>query len=158
MAEIYKPLYIKVGQSGVFSEDMQYSDPIDTRDAFGLWVKSVPFILQPPMKNIVTQEWKDMDGDDTYIPNNPTIKSYEMVIELIYLWNDGMANVRINQFLDTIRGKWLKIYDSYTQTCRKGVYMTEIDNSPTFLRRKDRDYVYFKVKFKCNFPSNNEQF
>lgn len=158
MADLYKPLYIKIGQSGAYSESMQYDRTIDTKYDFGLYVKSVPFIIQPQVKNIITQEWKDEDGEDAYIPSVVTHKAYDFTVEFIYLWNDGMANVRINQFIETIRGKWLKIYDTYTQTCRKGCYMVECNNSPSFKRRFDMDYVYFKVKFKCNFPTNNEVF
>ena len=96
MAEAYKPLYIKIGQSGAYSESIQYDRTIDTKDEFGLYVKSVPFIIQPQVKNIITQEWKDEDGEDTYIPSVVTHKAYDFTIKFIYLWNDRMANVRIN--------------------------------------------------------------
>ena len=151
----YKPLYIKIGQSGTYSDAMPYGEYIDTREKYGLWVKSVPFVIQPTIKNIVVQDWKDEDGEDTYIPTNPTIKAYDLSVSLIYLWDDGMANTRIQSFVDDLRGKWLQITDTYTQKTYKGAYLVEVDGTPKFLRRGTRDYVEFQAKFKCNYPASN---
>jgi hypothetical protein len=76
----------------------------------------------------------------------------------VYLQTDGQAHVRIAEFINRIRGKWLKIHDSYTNTTRVGAYVIECDEDPRFKRRSDKDLVVFKVKFKVNNPNYNEKF
>lgn len=155
----YKPFLIKVGQAGAYKDDMTYEAPFCTRESFGLWVKHVPYTIQSNIKNPVTQSWIDENGDDVFLPQTG-IKSeaYELPVDFVYYENDGMANVRIAQFVERIKGKWLKIYDTYTGICRKGVYVVDFDQDPTFYRRGTHDTVIFQVKFKVNFPNLNDTF
>lgn len=155
----YLPFLIKVGQSGVYSDSMTYEEPFDTKEAFGLWIQHSPFLIRPKTKTPVVQSWLDEDGDDVYLPpSGVKYEAYSFDCSFVYFENDGMANVRIEQFIQRISGKWLKIYDSYTKMCRKGVYVEEIGEAEKFHRRGQQDIVIFKVKFKCNFPTFNETF
>ncbi|MCM1443675.1 MAG: hypothetical protein NC038_04050 [Paludibacter sp.] len=152
---VYKPLLISVSRtSGVFSPDLEYNSPFDTKERFGLWIKHNPFSLRPKPKNIISQTWQDEEGDDVYIPNKIYHEPYEVELEFIYYSEDDMANVNIIAFLKELEGRWLKIYDSYTGIGRQGVYMIECTEEPSF-RRRENDYVSFSVKFKVNDPDTD---
>ena len=156
---MYLPLYIKVGETGAFSKSMKYEDPFCTKDSYGLWIKHAPYTIRPKTKGLITQTWKDEDGDDVFLSySGAKCEAYDWEVEFVYLENDGMANVRIADFVNRIRGKWLKIHDSYTQMTRTEVYVSDFDQEPQFLRRGNRDLVIFKVKFRVNNPNFEEVF
>lgn len=164
----YKPFLIAVGEDGCYSDSMIYQPPFDTLDKYGLFIKHSPYKAFPQIKNLVTQDWPDEQGEDVWLPKTGIVnKAYDYEVEFIYYADDGMATERIRDFCDEIKGKWLQIYDTYTGMGRKGVYVTEFDADPAFKRRKVqtiflkdgtpavRDYVYFKVKFRINNPNTD---
>lgn len=156
MAEVYKPFLIAVGEAGAYSDSMKYEKPFDTRESYGLWIKHVPYMMFPKVKDIVTQNWADEQGEDTWLPTAGIVnEAYDLSVDFVYLAKDGMANERIRAFIERIRGKWLKIHDGYTNIGRQGVYLQEFDQEPTFLRRGLRDVVIFKVSFRVNDPNTN---
>lgn len=154
----YLPLLIAVGTND--PSNTRYK-VYDTMADFGCYVKHVPFDLFPEVKNIHTQTWNDEDGDDEYMPLKPRYKSYEMDIEFVYKGNYGDANQDILNFIQTIQGKWLKIYDTYSQIGRQMVRYVSMDEKATLYRRNGvndkggRDLVVFKLKFKVNDPITN---
>lgn len=153
---IYLPLLISTSiDSGAFREDMEYNMPFDTLQKYGLYIKSAPFTIRPKPKNIIEQDWKDEDGSDVYLPETIFHEPYEMTLEFIYFRADGMANVNISAFVKEIEGKWLQMYESYTQIGRRAIYMSECDDSPTFKRRGLRDFAQFKITFKVNDPDTD---
>ena len=117
----YLPFLIKVGQSGVYSDSMTYEEAFDTKEAFGLWIQHSPFLIRPKIKTPVVQSWLDEDGDDVYLPpSGVKHEAYSFDCSFVYFENDGMANVRIEQFIQRISGKWLKI----SSICQARVYLT----------------------------------
>lgn len=151
----YLPLLISVSKTGgAFSENLEYEAPFDTHAKYGLWIKHSPFTIRPKAKNIISQKWKDEDGDDVFLPNQVFHESYTLELEFIYLRNDTAANDNIRAFIEEIEGKWLKIYDVYTKIGRQAIYFTECDEDPTF-KRRNSDYLNFKMKFKVNDPDTN---
>lgn len=155
----YLPLYIKVGKPGAYSKDMEYEDPFCTKDSYGLWIKHAPFTIRPKTKGLITQTWKDEDGDDVFLSvNGAKCEAYDWEVEFVYLHDDGMAHVRIADFVNRIKGKWLKIRDEYSKMTRTEVYVSEFDQEPRFKRRGDNDLVVFKVKFRVNNPNFEEVF
>lgn len=156
MAQPYLPFLISVGQSGAFQDNMKYATPFDTKEEFGLWIKHVPFTPYPKNKELVTQSWADEQGEDVYLsPNGVMSEAYDLEVEFVYYASDGLANERIQAFIDRIKGKWLRIYDCYTRMGRQGVYLEEFGSDPTFQRRGLKDTVLFKVKFRVNDPQTN---
>ena len=158
---IYLPLYIKAAKNrgGVYKDSIEYEDAFDTKASYGLWIKHVPFTIQPKTKSLIKQTWPDEDGDDVFLSESGAKReAYDWKIEFIYLQNDGMAHVRIADFVNRINGRWLKVHDSYTQTTRSGVYVSEFDPEPKFKRRGNQDFVTFSVTFRVNNPSFEEVF
>jgi hypothetical protein len=158
----YLPLLIKasVDLGGAYSKSIAYQDPFDTKEAYGLWIKHTPFTILPKAKGLVTQTWNDEDGDDVFLSTGSPAKceAYDWKCDFIYLENDGMAHVRISEFVNRIRGRWLKIHDSYTNTTRDSVYVSEFDQEPKFKRRGNKDYVVFSITFRVNNPNFDEVF
>lgn len=155
----YLPLLIKVGKSGAYSKTMEYEAEFCTKEAYGLWIKHAPFSILPKSKVLVSHEWKDEDGEDVFLSEYGTkCEAYDWKVDFVYLENDGMAHVRIADFVNRIRGKWLRIHDSYSQTTRDGVYVSEFDQEPRFKRRGNNDLVIFSVTFRVNNPNYLEEF
>lgn len=152
----YLPLLISVSnESGAWSPNLTYSEPFDTLERFGLYIMSYPFSICQEPQNIISQTWKDQNGDDVFIPNVVTHKSDEIDVMFLYYHMDNMANVQINEFVKTIKGKWLKMYETYTGIGRQGVYFVGCQKAEKFIRRGERDTVIMKFKFKVNDPDTN---
>lgn len=152
----YLPLLIQTSKTaGAFSDDLEYNQAFDTLAKFGLYIKHSPFTLRPKPKNIISQTWRDVDGDDEYIPSVITHEPYEMELEFIYYRFDGMADVNIRHFVSLIEGKWLRMYETYTGMGRQAIRLIECDDNPTFKRRGLHDYAQFKMIFKVNDPDTD---
>lgn len=155
----YLPLMIKVGKTGAYSKNMEYEDSFCTKESYKLWVKHAPFTILPKTKGLISQTWKDEDGDDVFLAADGTkCEAYDWKVDFVYLENDGMAHVHIANFVKRIQGKWLRVHDSYSKTTRDGVYVSEFDQEPRFKRRGDRDLVIFSVTFRVNNPNFVEVF
>lgn len=165
----YLPLLIKVGKSGAYSKTMEYEDPFDTKDAYGIWVKHTPFTIMPKTKVLISQTWNDENGDDVFLSDaGAKCEAYDWPVDFVYLKNDSLENdsleneksahTRITDFIKRIHGKWLRIYDSYSKMTRDGVYVSEVNTEPRFKRRGDKDLVIFSVTFRVNNPNCLEEF
>lgn len=155
----YLPLLIKVGKTGAYSTDMEYEEPFDTKEVYDLWIKHAPFTILPKTKSLISQSWKDEDGDDVFLSESGAkCEAYDWKLDFVYLENDGLAHTRINDFVKRISGKWLRIHDSYSNTTRDGVYVLESDQEPRFKRRGNKDLVIFSVTFRVNNPDFQEEF
>lgn len=162
----YKPFLIAVGQGGAYSDSMVYDKPFDTNERFKLVVKHSPYTVYPKIKNLVTQNWKDEQGADVFLPPTGVMNDpYEFMVEFVYYEADedvghNVITNNIRDFVNLIQGKWLKIYDTYTEMGRQGVYVTEFDQDPDYKSRKRPDgrlqnYVTLKVKFSVNDPNTD---
>lgn len=150
----YLPLQIAACTTagGSYSNSLVYSTAFDTYNTYGLMLQHSTYAGRAKAQNIISQQWKDQDGDDTYIPSTITHESQEIEYTLVYLRNDGLLNTKINSFITAVEGRWLKIYDSYTQQGFKAAYLTEFGDIE-FRRRGTNEYATIKVKFKVNDPT-----
>lgn len=167
-AKGFKDFYIAIGEPGPYSNLMNYNSVIALYNDFGIRIKHAPFSPMAKIKNVVVQSWKDEDGDDVYLPRvtgstpgsfepaitheavefNPTFVLYESNLD-----TDGnftaIANQRIRDLVNKIQGRWLKIWDEYTQIGYEGVYLLDVDDDPKF-KRRNYDFVEFQLKFRIN--------
>lgn len=168
MAQRFKDFWIAVGEPGAYSNSMQYGEVFGVNARFGIKIKHAPYSPMPKIKNVVTQSWKDEDGDDVWLPR--TIEStqggvttykpaitHEAVdyIPKFVIFGDAAvmnSNQAIRDLIKAIEGRWLKIYDEYTQMGYEGVYLVDTDDDPRF-KRRSYDYVEFELKFKVNGPN-----
>lgn len=160
----FKDFYIAVGQPGAYSKSMEYDpDIIALNRDYGIKIQHAPFSLMPKIKNVVVQTWKDEDGDDVFLPRvqgdtpgtwKPAITheavDYKPIFVLHEKNNDiAIANIRLREFIRRIEGRWLKVWDEYTQIGYEGVYLYDVDDDPDF-KRREHDTVVFELFFKVN--------
>lgn len=124
----------------------------DTLADYGIYVKHVPFILFPKLKEPYSHSWYDEDGDDEYIPTTPRYESYNMTIDFVYKGAVNTANSNIKSFLEFLVGGYLTIYDEYTGIGRQKIRYVEVGDDASLYRRGN-DVVEFNVTFKVNDPN-----
>ena len=165
MAE-FKDFWVAVGQPGAYSANMTYDMVYGLNRDFGIKIKHAPFSVMPKIKNVVVQSWKDEDGDEVWLPrrSGSSLGSYVPAITheaveynpTFVIFNTAdrygeyqFANDAIRELLSKIEGRWLKIWDEYTQVGYDGVYLTDVDDDPKF-KRRNYDHVEFQLKFRVN--------
>ena len=85
------------------------------------------------------------------------MQAYDIEVEFAYKGDMGTANEKIVAFLDYLIGKdgygtELKVYDTYTQIGRQGVYFKSI-KPDLFVRKTDEgDVVTFNITFRVTDP------
>lgn len=157
MGHRFQDFWIAVGQPGAYSENMQYDEVFGMNERFGIKIKHAPYSFKPKAKNIIEQNWKDENGVDAWLPmtnNGAAAVTHEALTFNPKFVIFGDANVTdsnklITQMLEVITGKWLKIWDEYTQKGYEGVYLVDIDDDPRF-KRRSYDFVEFGLNFKIN--------
>ena len=143
----------------------------DTLATYGVACQEFPFKRFPETKELPKRDWYDEDGEDVYMPaDNLRMKAYDVEAKFIYSDSNSPArgsNVtkeqhmrnNIESFIKFICGRnengksLLKIYDEYTQTGRRGVYVLSVDNDLFFYNDTSLDAIaVFKVKFRVSDP------
>lgn len=125
---------------------------IDTLANYGIYVKHVPFLLFPKVKELHKITRYDDNGDYEYLPEEPSYEAYEMNIDFVYKGVLNTANAQIKSFLGFLQGGWLTIYDEYSGIGRQKVRYVSVDEDASLYRR-GFDAVEFSVKFKVNDPN-----
>lgn len=157
----FKDFWIAVGQPGAYSKNMEYTEVFGMNARFGIKIKHAPYSPMAKIKNVVTQSWKDENGDDVWLPRAidkdgnyiPAITHESVEYNPVFvIFGDKEvvnSNSAIRDMLQLIEGRWLKIWDEYTQMGFEGVYLTDVDDDPKF-KRRNYDFVQFTLKFKIN--------
>ena len=140
----YKPFLIK-----------KIKDNSIVRDSteWGIMVKHIPFNIYPDMKDLSSYDWKDQNGIEEFIPDNPTYKAYDIECEFLFIGEHGTANDKIRSFISYLSTDgYFSIYDTYTKIGRTKVRY--VSNSPDVLYRRDNsdDKVIFKLSLKVTDP------
>lgn len=130
---------------------------VDTYDRWGIVCKEFPFKLYGEAKELPSYDWKDMDGEDEYIPDTLPIAAYELEVEFVYKGEMNTANTNIKGFLDYLTGRdgtgaELMVYDTYTRIGRQGVRFVSVEDDITWRQEEGGDVVVFVVTFKVNDP------
>lgn len=158
---VFKDFWIAVGQPGAYSQSMEYSEVFGMNTRFGIKIQHAPYSPMAKIKNVVVQSWKDEDGDDVWLPRvSSGLGSYAPAVTheaveynaKFVIFGDKEkvdSNAVIREMLKLIEGRWLKIWDEYTQMGFEGVYLIDVDDDPKF-KRRNYDHVEFTLKFKIN--------
>lgn len=159
----FKDFYIAVGEPGAYSESMEYEvPPIGVFADYNIRIKHAPLAVMPKIKNVVVQSWKDEDGDDIWLPFTTddngkkipavTHEATEYTPTFVFFSpNNGqpIATQNIRALMDRIKGRWLKLWDEYTQLGYTGCVLLNPDEDPKF-KRRNYDYVEFQLTFRVN--------
>lgn len=63
--------------------------------------------------------------------------------------NENEAKNNITNFVNAIKGRWLRIFDEYTGIGYDGVYLDSTDQDPKF-KKRSYDHVEFSLHFRIN--------
>lgn len=133
---------------------------IDTQTAYNVVCQEFPFKRLPETKEPAKQEWFDEDGEDVYIPaEGLRFKAYDLEVKFLYVGSKSAMAEDLKGFIEFICGKdsggspFLAIYDEYTQTGRRGVYVDSVNNDLLTYDDANSDVIgVFKVKFRVTDP------
>lgn len=136
---------------------------VDSYTAYKVVCQECPFKVLPETKEPAKRDWNDEDGEDTYIPSDGLkAKAYDMEVKFLYVGKEADMASDLKAFITFINGRntggssLLAIYDEYTQTGRRGVYVQNVDNDLFYYNDTDTDAIaQFKVKFRVTDPVTN---
>jgi len=142
---------------------------VDTYATYHVVCQECPFKLRPEPKEPAKIDWYDEDGEDVYIPSDGLrFKAYDMEVKFLYVGTESNMATELKGFIEFLYGKnsggspWLAIYDEYTKTGRRGVYVSGVDSE--LLAYDDANGTIssgqlvsevvgvFKVKFRVTDP------
>ena len=133
---------------------------IDTQKEYHVVCQEFPFKMMPETKELAKREWYDEHGDDVFIPSDGLkFKAYDLEVKFIYVGTEDTMQGNIGNFIRFLYGlnyggsPLLAVYDEYTKTGRRGIYVEGVDND---LFAYDDANVHvvavFKVKFRVTDP------
>lgn len=128
--------------------------------AYGIVCQEFPFKYLPEMKELPKRDWPDEDGDDVYFPSDGMkMKAFDLDVKFLYA--DSITNMRskLVAFINFLYGRntngspCLLIYDEYTNTAFRGVYVSEVGNELYEYNDVNINaHAMFKVKFRVTDP------
>lgn len=136
---------------------------IDTQAQFNVVCQEFPFKYLPESKELAKRDWYDEHGEDVYVPTDGLkFKAYDMEVKFLYVGTQNAMSSDLDGFVSFIYGRnqggapMLAIYDEYTKTGRRGVYVTDVSNDLIVYDDVNTDVVgVFKVKFRVTDPITN---
>ena len=156
---IYKKLLIQQ-QTYNGSTYSNVGQKIDTQTVFHVVCQEFPFKHLPEAKDLPKRDWNDEHGEDVYIPTDGMkFKAYDLTATFLYVGTQEDMMDELKGFVDFISGRntggspLLAIYDEYTKTGRRGVYVQNVDNELLAYDDVNTDVIArFKVKFRVSDP------
>jgi len=133
---------------------------VDTQAAFHVACQEFPFKHLPETKDLAKRDWYDEHGEDVYMPSDGLkFKAYDLEVKFLYVGSKSNMNTELKEFVNFISGKnnggapMLAIYDEYTNTGRRGVYVINVDNEMLAYDDANTDVIStFKIKFRVTDP------
>lgn len=133
---------------------------VDTLATYKVVCQECPFKTLPEIKELAKRDWYDESGEDVYIPTDGfKFKAYDMEVKFLYVGTEADMASDLKGFIDFLYGRnangapLLAIYDEYTQTGRRGVYVASVDNELIAYDDANEGVIgQFKVKFHITDP------
>ena len=133
---------------------------VDTQTAFNVVCREFPFKHLPESKELAKRDWFDENGEDVYIPTDGlTFKAYDVVADFLYVGEKESMSQDLISFINFIYGKntngspFMSVYDEYTQTGRRGVYVKSVGNDLlSYTDNSSGVIASFKVTFRVTDP------
>jgi len=156
--EYKKLLIIQQVLDGVNYTDI--GSVVDTYESFHVVCQEFPFKHLPEIKDLAKREWFDENGDDVYVPTDGLkFKAYDLEVKFLYVGLEEEMADDLKAFIAFSYGRndggspMLAIYDEYTKTGRRGVYVQNTDNDLFMYNDANSEALAsFKVKFRVTDP------
>ena len=144
------------------STESDVGDTVDTQASYKVVCQEFPFKFMPETKELPSRKWYDKDGEDVYIPSDGLkLEAYDIEAKFLYVGTQKDMTTDIEGFIKFICGRdqngspLLKVYDEYTKTGRKGIYVKEVDNELLAYDDLNSHVIgVFKVKFRVTEPAS----
>lgn len=141
----------------------QKGNVVDLLSAFNIGIQSISYKMLPEIKDLPTRNWLDEDGEDVYVPSIVHIKSYDLEVTFVYKGNEQSIYQDVPGFIkflyghnESAVGARLAIYDEFTRTGRKDVFVKSVSDDVFYYEEFDSDSIgAFKVKFCVCDPSTD---
>lgn len=158
----YKKLLIRQ-QSFNGTSYVNVGSIVDTQAAFHVVCQEFPFKYLPETKDLAKRDWYDEHGEDVYVPTDGLkFKAYDMEVKFLYVGTQSNMKSELKGFVEFICGRnsggapMLAIYDEFTKTGRRGIYVDNVSNDLVTYDDVNTDVIaQFKVKFRVTDPVTN---
>lgn len=133
---------------------------VDTQESFHVVCQECPFKKLPESKELAKRDWHDENGEDVYVPaEGLRFNAYDMSVTFLYVGSTEDMSQDLNDFIDFLYGRntngspFMSVYDEYTQTGRRGVYVKSVNNELlAYNDNTDGVIASFKVNFRVTDP------
>lgn len=133
---------------------------VDTYAAYKVVCQEFPFKTLPETKELAKRDWYDENGEDVFVPaDGLKFKAYDVEAKFLYKGKESEMAEDLRSFVSFVCGRnnngspLLAIYDEYTKTGRRGVYVQEVSNDLFFYSDVNIDAIAeFKIKFRVTDP------
>lgn len=132
---------------------------------WGVFCKTIPFVIAGKVKDPAKRSWNDEHGDDEYIPSDGLyLEGYTMTVEFgckvlsgrdATTYGKSVSDVRtaVSNFLSYLRTSgMMKMYSSYTGIGRQEVRLESIKDNAKWKKEGGEQWLTFEVSFKVNDP------
>lgn len=127
---------------------------------FKIVCQNFPFVKNPEPKEFSSNDWKDEDGLDVYVPKNIKMKHYDVEATFLYKGTESDMRDDISAFIEYLYGRntgavggLLAIYNEYVGMGRKDVVVSKVDNKIFNISESDPDAIaQFDVRFTVYDP------
>lgn len=127
-------------------------------DEWNIRIMDAPFKVKGELKDVPSNDWHDENGLETFLPDTPAIKAYDMTVTFVFKGAKGTAAKKIKSFLDYLsNGGSFKLYVERHKIGRQHVRYDSYDPSAEYIDDDDEnvngeDIIKFKVKLKVDDP------
>ena len=121
----------------------------DLFSSWGILLKTAKLINIPKLKEPHKRSWLDEQGDDEYLPEEPTFQAYTVNVEFAYIGAKDTFQNQLRSFCNYLQGGEFNFFDVHYKSgirCRYDSY------DETYKQRINSDIFIFTIVFKVNQP------
>ena len=142
----------------VFIQKEQTGEVVkETIADFGVWCASIPFDIGMEVKEPVVKDWKDEDGEDSYLGDSLKLSAYDMTVKWCCKGDKFSANAVIRKFLNYLSGRdgscmKMKMYCDWTKVGRRHIRLKKVSDDANLHRDDEGDVVTFSTVLRVEDP------
>lgn len=124
---------------------------------FDVWCASIPFDIGMEVKEPVVKDWKDEDGEDSYLGDSLKFAAYDMTVKWCCKGDKFSANAVIKKFLSYLSGRdgsgmKMKMYCDWTNVGRRHIRLKKVSDDASLHRDDEGDVVTFSTVLRVEDP------
>lgn len=129
----------------------------DTVADFGVWCSELPLDVGLEVKEPVTRDWRDEDGEDAYTDGGLYVAAYDMTVKWLAKGAAGTVRDMVRAFIDYLSGRdgsgvKMRIYSEWSGMGRQHVRLKKVDSSAKLDRCGDFEVVSFDTTLRVEDP------